>query len=242
LTPREPAELPSTGGNILPDSVLQHQTGRTAPAVRVPPGRARSDARRTRHMKTFALTTSTAILLAGAATAQMFGPDYGTDLDTTRFSEGLAGTGIYEIIDINEDQYIDRDEYGYGLYADYDLDGDSEITDTEFERGYTRYRGDSEVYDANMFSQYDADESGYLDYTEFDGYYGDNEDFYFSGADMDMDERLDFNEYGTGLYNAADYDENQVLTIEEEGFFEGWFDGDDLEAEIQSLDEVYSDL
>jgi hypothetical protein len=84
------------------------------------------------------------------------------------------------------------------------------------------------------------DDSGYLETTEFGEFYGNDYADYYAGLDADDDDFLSYDEYGTGLYNAADYDQNQVITIEEEGWFEGWFDGDDLEAEIKSAGEVYA--
>jgi hypothetical protein len=192
-------------------------------------------------MGKFALTTTAATLLATAATAQMFGPDYGSDLDYNRFNEGLTGTGYYEVIDINDDMLIDQSEYSRGLYRDYDRDRDLQITDEEFGMGYGRYFGE-DMYDANTFTTYDMDQSGYLDQTEFGEFYGNEYGDYYAGLDADTDGFLNTDEYSTGLYNAADYDQNQVITIEEEGWFEGWFDGDDVEAEIESIGDVYTDL
>jgi hypothetical protein len=56
--------------------------------------------------------------------------------------------------------------------------------------------------------------------------------------DQNQDEVLDENEFSQGLYSTADLDEDQVITIEEEGWFEGWFDGDDIEAEIEDVGDV----
>ncbi|SDY81036.1 hypothetical protein [Citreimonas salinaria] len=42
-------------------------------------------------------------------------------------------------------------------------------------------------------------------------------------------------DYTTGIYETADLDENHVITVEEEG----WFDGDDVKAEIEEFGDVY---
>jgi hypothetical protein len=189
-------------------------------------------------MKTFALTTSTAILLAGTAAAQMFGPDYGTDFTYDRFNEGLRTTGYYDAVDMNDDSLLDQSEYSRGLYADYDRDNDLQITTDEFETGYTRYMGEG-TYDSAMYDTYDADGSGYLDQQEFAGFYEQEYGDYYTGLDADQDGLLSEDEYSTGLYNTADVNRDAVITIEEEGWFEGWFDGDDVEAEIQSVGDVY---
>jgi hypothetical protein len=192
-------------------------------------------------MKTFALTTSTAILLAGAAAAQMLGPDYGTDLDYNTFNEGFQTTGYYDAVDVNDDTYLDESEFSTGLYADYDMNNDLQITQDEFETGYTRYFG-ADAYDSSMYGTYDADGSGYLDQSEFSSYYGDEYRDYYAEIDADDDNLLSQDEFTTGAYNAADLDRNAVISIEEEGWFEGWFDGDDIEAEVESVGPVYSDI
>jgi hypothetical protein len=192
-------------------------------------------------MKTFALTTSTAILLAGTAAAQMFGPDYGTDLGYDRFNEGLQTTGYYDAVDVNDDTYLNQSEFSTGLYADYDRNNDLQITEDEFESGYTRYMG-ADTYDSGMYGTYDLDGSGYLDQSEFGSFYGEEYNEYYTGMDTDADGLLSQDEFSTGAYSAADLNQDAVISIEEEGWFEGWFDGDDIEAEIETVGSVYSDI
>jgi hypothetical protein len=184
------------------------------------------------------LATLLATSMALPAAAQMLGPDYGTDYDRDTFNTGFMETGYYDAIDTDDDELISTNEYSTGLYADYDMDGNSEISDTEFENATDRYMG-AGAYDANTFGTYDADGSGYLDQQEFGSYYGDNMTQYYSGMDTDQSGYLDYNEYSTGLYDAADVNQDRVISIEEEGWFEGWFDGDDIEAEIETVGEVY---
>ncbi|CUH30964.1 EF hand [Jannaschia seosinensis] len=193
-------------------------------------------------MKMFFTTTAAAALLATAASAQMFGADYGTDLDRTTFDEGFQSTGYYDAVDRDDNMMIDRSEYATGLYRSYDTDRDLEISRDEFETGYDRDMGMSgQAYDASMFDTYDADASGTITQDEFGGYYGDTYTPYYDEMDVNADEMLDQDEYTTGLYEAADRNEDMVISIEEEGFFEGWFDGDDIEAEIESVGDVYND-
>ncbi|TFL17065.1 hypothetical protein [Jannaschia formosa] len=191
-------------------------------------------------MKTLALTTSTALLLAGAATAQVFGPTYGTDLDRDTFGTGFQSTGYYNAVDINDDTYVDQNEFSTGLYSSYDMDNDLQITEDEFQTGYTNWWG-TDGYDTTWYDTYDVDSSGYLDQSEFGQFYGDEYGDYYAELDVNDDDLLTEDEYTTGVYNAADLDRNAVISIEEEGWFEGWFDGDDIEAEIESVGPVYSD-
>jgi hypothetical protein len=192
-------------------------------------------------MTKFALTTTAATLLATAASAQMFGAGHGTDLDRDAFNTGLGETGYYAALDRDEDRMLDRSEYSRGLFRDFDRDRDSMISSDEYEMGWGRYFG-MDGYNQNVFGQYDADEDGMLSTEEFGTYYGDNTETYYDAYDANADGLLDEEEYSTGLYNAADLDQNQVISVEEEGWFEGWFDGDDIEVELESVGDVYSDI
>ena len=174
-----------------------------------------------------------------AANAQLFGDEYGTDLDTVRFNEGFGSTGYYDALDTDDDTFLNRSEYATGLYADYDRDNDLQITEDEFGLGTERYYGTG--YTGGAFADYDRDASGYLDQSEFGEYYGTEYTGYYDDLDTDDDELLSAEEYGSGLYGAADANQDQVITIDEEGWFEGWFDGDDVEAEITEVGEVYTD-
>ncbi|PHP28653.1 hypothetical protein [Limimaricola cinnabarinus] len=179
---------------------------------------------------------ATAALLAGPATAQMFGDEYGTDYDYDTFNTGFGETGYYDALDTDDDTFLNESEYSTGLYADYDRDNDRVISEEEFGLGTERYLGAD--YESD-FATYDADEDGFLDQEEFGEFYGADYTDHYAGLDTDGDELLSEDEYTTGIYDSADLDDDQVVTIEEEGWFEGWFDGDDIEAEIQEVGEVY---
>jgi hypothetical protein len=191
-------------------------------------------------MKKLMLTTTAAILAAGAASAQMF-TGYGSDLDLDTFNSGFAESGYYDALDTNRDTMLDRSEFATGLYADYDRNADSLVDADEYRMGTERYFG-ADAYDEDRIATYDLDGDGMLNQQEFGTYYGENDFLGYDEYDMDGDGMLNNAEYSEGLYGRADLNRNQVIEIEEEGFFEGWFDGDDIEAEITSVGEVYSDL
>lgn len=188
-------------------------------------------------MKTFALTTAAALLLAGTASAQMFGDTYGTDLDMDRFNTGFGETGYFDALDRDNDGMLNESEYATGLYYTFDMDRDLQITEDEYLTGAQRYYGAD--YEVTPFTDYDIDGSGYLSQNEFRPLYdsGYNDDFV--SFDGDGDGMLTSEEYSAGFYNRADANQDMVITIEEEGFFEGWFDGDDIEAEIETVGDVY---
>ena len=91
-----------------------------------------------------------------------------------------------------------------------------------------------------MFSDYDANADGVLDQSEFSPFYETAYTSYYDDLDTDADGFLSEDEYSTGLYGAADRDSNLRVSIEEEGFFEGWFDGDDITAEVERVGPVYN--
>ena len=173
-----------------------------------------------------------ALMASTAANAQMFGNEYGSDLDNTRFQEGLAGTGTYGAWDRDATPGLNRNEFASGIYADWDRDNDLRITEDEYNMGAQRWYGPDY---ATPYATYDADQSGYIDQKEFGANWNDD---YYNDWDLDDDGLLTEDEYGTGLYGRADVDQDKVITIEEEGWFEGWFDGDDVEAEIKDVGDV----
>ena len=185
------------------------------------------------------LTTVAALaLLSTTASAQIFGDTYGTDLDQTRFNEGFASTGYYNALDQDRDTFLSENEFSSGLYADFDRDNDNLVSTEEYDLGTKRYFGDT--YAGGAFTDYDADADGFLNQQEYRGAYeaGGYRDLY-NTYDVDQDKRLSADEYSTGLYSRADANQDKVITVEEEGLFEGWFDGDDIEADIKNVGEVY---
>ncbi|WP_299819043.1 hypothetical protein [uncultured Jannaschia sp.] len=181
---------------------------------------------------------ASAALLAAPANAQLFGDEVGTDYDYDTFNTGFNETGYYDALDSDSDSFLNEGEFATGLYNDYDRDNDRMVSEEEFGVGTERYRGGD--YEAS-FADYDADTDGFLNQEEFGQFYGSDYTGYYSDLDTDGDAQLSRDEYSTGMYNAADLDRDQVVTVEEEGFFEGWFDGDDIEAEIQEVGDVYED-
>lgn len=189
-------------------------------------------------LKLLTATAATALLLAAPASAQVFGDEYGTDLDATRFNEGFGSTGYYEALDSDRDTFLSENEFSTGLYADYDRDNDNLISTDEYETGVSRTFGDS--YAGGAFTDYDSDANGFLNQNEFrTAYEGAGYRDVYGSYDADGDARLTRDEYATGLYNRADANRDTVVSIEEEGLFEGWFDGDDVEAEIEQVGTVY---
>lgn len=176
-------------------------------------------------IKHFMATAVVAVLLSTSASAQMFGD---SDLDYDRFNAGLGESGMYNAWDRDGEVGINEREFATGMYADWDRDNNMQLTEEEFDLGSERWYGADRTV---VFTDLDADASGMIEREEF-GAGWDNE--YYTGWDTDADGLLTEDEYGTGLYNTSDVNQDKVITIEEEG----WFDGDDIEAEIEEVGDV----
>ena len=173
-----------------------------------------------------------ALLLSTAANAQMFGDEIGTDYGAEEFNAGLGESGMYDAWDSDEQAGLSENEFATGVFSDWDRDNDLALTEEEYTTGSERWYGEDN--EAN-FIEYDADQSGVIEREEFRSTW-DNERF--GEWDADQDEVLSEDEFGTGLYSRADANQDMVISVEEEGWFEGWFDGDDVEAEIEQTGDV----
>lgn len=181
----------------------------------------------------FITATAAAALLATTASAQMLSDTIGTDYDFDTFDRAYAANGVYDGLDQDGDTLLGENEFRSGMYADYDRDRDVMISQSEFDEGNVRYYGDT--YAGSDFATYDANTDGMLDQNEFSGFYGTEYTERFSGYDADADGMLNSREFNTKLYETADMNRDAVITVEEEGFFEGWFDGDDITARVREI-------
>lgn len=180
----------------------------------------------------FATVTAIASLLAVPAAAQMydgFDSNAGYDGFTTGFNEA----GYYDAWDSDSDNMLSDREFATGMYADWDSDNDVQISSDEYAVGAERWYGADHDGD---FDTLDEDSSGYLDQSEWSA--GWNNDYY-TAWDSDSDGLLNNDEFSTGVYNTADLDADQYISVEEEGWFEGWFDGDDIEAEVKEVGDLW---
>ncbi len=175
--------------------------------------------------------TTAALLIALPVSAQMY-EGFDRDAGFEGFRTGLDETGRFVASDRDQDGMLNEGEFATGMFADWDTDDEFGISEEEYGMGAARYHGD----DYGMtFADFDTDQSGLIDQSEF-GANWDTE--YYTTWDTDADGLLSNDEYSEGYYNAADRDQDKVITVEEEGFFEGWFDGDDVTAEIEEVGDV----
>lgn len=187
-------------------------------------------------MSALALTTALVVPTFAHAQTTFVYTDWDNDgnleLTDKEFAEGFAETGTYDAWDRDETAGLSEGEFATGVFSRWDRDNDLQITEEEYAVGSEQWYGADY---ATPFADYDTDDSGYIDTTEF----GENWDSdYYAEWDADTDGLLTEDEYTTGLYETADVNDDYVITVEEEGWFEGWFDGDDVEAEIQEVGDV----
>jgi hypothetical protein len=183
-------------------------------------------------LKNLLTATAAVALLTGPAAAQMY-EGWDREAGYDGFAPGLAETGRYSAWDRDDDDLLSENEFSTGMYADWDADNDLGINEDEFAAGSERWYGADHDGD---FDVWDEDDSGLIDQNEFGANW--NSDYY-ADWDANEDSLLDENEFSTGVYNTADLDADQYISVEEEGWFEGWFDGDDIEAEIEEVGDVY---
>lgn len=190
------------------------------------------------NLRSVLLTTVLLIPVASFAQAEQWtytdwDNDGNLELSENEFATGFSDTGTFDAWDRDDDGFLNDGEFATGTFADWDTDNDLEITEEEYDIGTERWYG----ADYNTpYTDWDADDSGYIDRTEF-GDAWDND--YHAAWDEDGDSLLSEDEYTAGLYDTVDRDDDYVVSVEEEGWFEGWFDGDDVTAEIEEVGDVY---
>jgi Ca2+-binding EF-hand superfamily protein len=158
--------------------------------------------------------------------------DGNLELSTREFNAGFSATGSHEAWDRDGDAGLNEGEFATGMFSRWDMNNDLQISENEYTAGSDRW------YDASFntpFTDYDVDSSGYIDRSEFGGAWQNDT---FTVWDGDSDGLITNDEFSTGAFNNADLDSDKVITVEEEGWFEGWFDGDDVEAEIEEVGDV----
>ncbi|MFN7025497.1 MAG: hypothetical protein ACK4QP_13455 [Pseudorhizobium sp.] len=193
---------------------------------------------KTKLIKMRSAMLATALLIPTASFGQAtwtytdWDSDGNLELTDKEFQSGFSQAGTFGAWDRDGTAGLSEGEFATGVFASWDADNDLQITEDEYGAGSQRWYGADY---ATPFTDYDADTSGFIDRTEF-GSAWDND--YYNTWDADDDSLLSEDEYNTGIYGAADLDSNKVITVEEEGWFEGWFDGDDVEVEIEEVGDV----
>ncbi|MGR3250654.1 MAG: hypothetical protein ACU0DH_15795 [Paracoccus sp. (in: a-proteobacteria)] len=160
---------------------------------------------------------ATALIVPSAALAQAswthtdWDGDSNIELSDSEFQSSFAEIGTYDAWDRDDEAGLNEGKFATGVLSSWDTDDDLQITEEEYGAGTERWYG---ADFATPFSDYDTNTSGYIDTSKFGAAW--NNDTY-SGSDPDGDSLLTEDEFNIGVYNAADFDSNQIITVEEEG-------------------------
>ncbi|MFD2515970.1 EF-hand domain-containing protein [Pontibacter locisalis] len=124
--------------------------------------------------------------------------------DEGMFFEKFAASNKYGSWDLNDDEFLDEEEFTSSFYQTWDLDGDGRISKSEWDTVVANYG----VEEAD-WTAWDTDGDGYLEMAEFEA------DFaqigWHSAWDLDKDSMITEREWTAGVYQLWDTDGDNQL-------------------------------
>lgn len=176
-------------------------------------------------MNRLMITSAALALMLGGGTAfgaaQWTFKDWDSDgnleLTEREFTEGARQAGVYSDWDADASGDVSEDEFYDGVFSSWDADDDGTITENEFASAGQGWFEDDEL---SSFDAWDTNDDGVLEQDEFDTVANNTE--VYGSWDADADAAVDEDELYTGLYDTADYDDDEVVTEEDDGWFD-WF-------------------
>ena len=166
-----------------------------------------------------ALAAATA-LSHGPATAQgleTWDADASGTISETEFADGFRGVGLFSDWDADGDGLIGSSELAAGLYGFWDANGDGDLSVAEWDSAVDFWFGEDDVNLA--VSAWDADGDGVISEFELADALGDAE--LLARLDSDEDDLLDESELSAGLFGLAGGDDDDALSVEEDGLLTG---------------------
>lgn len=138
-------------------------------------------------------------------TVQLFNQD--------RLFTDFSSANVYGTWDLDNDGFLDEDEFTSSYYEIWDLDDDGILEENEWDTAVT----DFNIVGAD-WNAWDLDANGRLDMNEFKtGFSSFN---YFTDWDMDNDGLIRDREYTDGVFDLWDVDGDGVLA---EADYSNWF-------------------
>lgn len=131
--------------------------------------------------------------------------------DKEEFHRAFASTSHYENWDLNNDNFLDEEEFRVSFYQTWDLDNDGRISQGEWTTVVSDY---SNHIDATDWRAWDTDGDGFIDRVEFDANFA--EMGWYTGWDTNGDGQVDLREYTDGAF--AIWDENDDNVLDETEF------------------------
>ncbi|PRY14208.1 hypothetical protein CLV24_10418 [Pontibacter ummariensis] len=126
--------------------------------------------------------------------------------DANEFNTTFASTDYYEGWDVNDDNFLDENEYRTGFYDTWDVNDDNQLDENEWNTG-TRDWG----VDNAAWAGLDTSGDGFVDENEYNT--GFDTAVWFGEWDQDDDNLLSEREYTDGVF--GQWDENDDAALDE---------------------------
>jgi hypothetical protein len=153
-----------------------------------------------------------AALIATPVLAQEWDTDSDGQMTVDEFKAGVAERAVFTTWDANTDGMLDNAEFTNGIFGRYDADISGDWNDTEYGMAQMRYGstwwGDRE--NSTGLEAWDVDGDGILLRNEFNNGWG--ERGMLSEFDINADELISEEEFGTGIFNQYDIDGDRVIS------------------------------
>lgn len=125
--------------------------------------------------------------------------------DREEFYTTFIPTNYYEDWDVNDDNFLDEEEFRASFFKIWDTDNDGMIEDIEWSAAVADYGLNGLDWDTN--------DDGYIDTTEFNTGFSDTG--WYEAWDTDGDGLIEMREYTDGIFTIWDEDDDDVLNAEE---------------------------
>lgn len=152
--------------------------------------------------------------------------DKGTDvevdvedrIDEKSFSDMGSSTDYYNTWDLNEDNYLDENEFSEGYYNLWDLDNNETIEREEWDKNINTFK--DRANEVLTWETSDLNQNNRVEKNEFEEAF--NQLRYYMDWDKDKNEKVDKNEFLGGLFSDIDLNKDGFLDRDEydDNFFD----------------------
>lgn len=117
--------------------------------------------------------------------------------DGNKFSTAFTGTNYYEDWDLNDDNYLDENEFNESYYDVWDTNNDGILDENEWNEDTEAFGLKNETW-----ANWDTDKNKQVDKNEFQAAFKNNN--YYSTWDADRNNQLTEREFSDGLFSTWD--------------------------------------
>lgn len=136
--------------------------------------------------------------------------------DEDEFYTTFTGTNYYEDWDLDDDNFLDDDEFTTSFYQTWDTDNDGMIEEAEWTTAVADYN-----LEGADWAAWDTDGDGFIETAEFDTGF-DNMGWY-TAWDTDGDGLIEEREYTDAVYTIWDENDDDVLDDTEYVYYETYY-------------------